>query len=474
MNLPAASQSRSGNKPLLVLFIACAVWLVVSSILALISSIKFHSPAFLADSAWLTYGRVRPAYVHALLYGFCIPAGLGVGLAVLARVGRTVVSGGWLVIFGGCFWNLGVAAGLYGILAGDSTGFQNLEHPLYAAVFLFFGYIPIALSGAMTFHNRENQNLFPSQWFILTGLFWFPWIYATAELLLNVYKVRGMTQAVIAWWYSANLEIVWMWLIGLAAVFYLVTKITRHEFQSRNLALLIYWILILFGTWSGIPATAPVPSWLPSASTVGTVLLLVLLIAVSLALYSTLAGQCRLLLGGPVPLRFAGFGTAAFLLSGVMLICTAFMFTAQLLNFTWFTPARVLLNSYGFFVMAMFGAIYFLLELDPEVRWPFPRLVRVHFYLAALGVILLALPLAAGGILEAFKLNEPALPFVTVSRFTLHFLRVSTIGDAFITLGNFLFLVNLLALSRRMFRPPLVSAYTAATANLFPVREARS
>jgi hypothetical protein len=37
-----------------------ALWLIVGSILTLIASIKFHGPNFLADQAWLTYGRVRP------------------------------------------------------------------------------------------------------------------------------------------------------------------------------------------------------------------------------------------------------------------------------------------------------------------------------------------------------------------------------------------------------------------------------
>ena len=55
---------------------------------ALIASIKFHSAQFLADSPWLAYGRVRAAYQNALLYGFCLPAGLGVGAWLFARLGE--------------------------------------------------------------------------------------------------------------------------------------------------------------------------------------------------------------------------------------------------------------------------------------------------------------------------------------------------------------------------------------------------
>src|SRR5690349_19009836 len=90
----------SCRMPLLTIFISSAVWLVISSIFGLIASIKFHSPAFLANCSWLTYGRVYPASTNALLYGFCIQAGLGVALWLFATLGRTAVAQPLLVTVG--------------------------------------------------------------------------------------------------------------------------------------------------------------------------------------------------------------------------------------------------------------------------------------------------------------------------------------------------------------------------------------
>src|SRR2546423_12917180 len=78
--------------PLLVLFASAAVWLVVGSVFALIASLKFHSPNILADCSWLTYGRVRPIANNCLLYGFCLQAGFGVGLWLLARLGSATLA----------------------------------------------------------------------------------------------------------------------------------------------------------------------------------------------------------------------------------------------------------------------------------------------------------------------------------------------------------------------------------------------
>ena len=67
------------------LCVGAAFWLVISSVFALIASIKFHSPGFLSDIAALTYGRVHAAHLNALAYGFAAQAGIGVALALLAR-----------------------------------------------------------------------------------------------------------------------------------------------------------------------------------------------------------------------------------------------------------------------------------------------------------------------------------------------------------------------------------------------------
>src|SRR5438034_7058519 len=86
--ITAAEIDASCRLPLLVLFVSAAVWLVIGSAFALVASIKFHSPDFLADCSYLTYGRVRPASTNAMLYGFCLQAGLSVVLWMVARLGR--------------------------------------------------------------------------------------------------------------------------------------------------------------------------------------------------------------------------------------------------------------------------------------------------------------------------------------------------------------------------------------------------
>ena len=154
--------------PLLVLFISAAVWLVIGSAFTLIASIKFHSPAFLADWSWLTYGRVHAASSNSMLYGFCLQAGFGIVLWMFCRLGGTTLAQPWLVTIGAKLWNLGATVGVIAILAGESTGFENLEMPRYAALIMFLGYLMMALWTTITFHRRRHLALIPSHWFLLT------------------------------------------------------------------------------------------------------------------------------------------------------------------------------------------------------------------------------------------------------------------------------------------------------------------
>ncbi len=472
-HIVASEIDASCRLPLLVLFISAGVWLVLGSIFALISSIKFHSPSFLSATSWLTYGRVHPAYLNSILYGFCLQAGLGVALWLLARLGRTRLVQPALVTVGATFWNLGVTVGILGMLGGDLTGHENLDMPGYAALLVFLGYLFIGIWGVLTFHYRRHRALFVSQWFILTALFWFPWIYSSANLLLLTFPVRGVAQSVIAWWYSANLQLVWLGLVGLATAFYFVPKLTGRDLHSHYLALFAFWTLILFGPWAGIPGMAPVPAWIPTLSALATILLILPVISVPLNIYQTI-GRILLFSKPNVPLSFVLFGVAAFVLAGLLHIFGLLADTSQMLYFTWYTPARVQLHFYGFFVMIIFGAIYYILPLLTGAHFVFPKLVRVHFWLAAAGIILISVPLVIGGIVQANGLQNARAPFLAISKSTLPFLRVSTIGDLCLLLGHLAFVGNMVALALRYYRRHAEAAYALATADLFRVAEAKS
>jgi cytochrome c oxidase cbb3-type subunit I len=498
---PDPKLDASLRLPLLALLGGAAVWLVLGSVLAMIGSIKFHAPDFLANVAWLTYGRVQPAADDALLYGFCIPAGLATMLWLFAHLGQTPLRGVIVPLVAANLWHLGVFIGLLGILSGNSTGYPWLEFPRAASVTLFFAYLLLAMWAMMNFAARRAQELEPTHWFLVAALFWFPWIYSTANLLLVTWPVRGVAQAVIGWWFADNLLFVWLALVGIGTAFYFLPHFSGRPLQNRNLALYAVWNLILFGTWCGIPPGAPLPAWLPAASSFAAALTIVPVLVIAIIMWKTLRGPvskhsltpysslsansvggegrgevARLnsnpLSPGPLPAQagrgscqqsqaapptncepkggpfcFIRFGTASFLLSALMFLAMDCPRIARVTEFTWFGPAQTQLQLYGFFAMTMFGVIYYLVPRVMGFDWPFPKLARLQFFVSMIGVMLFVIPLAIGGVLQGLKLSHPDVAFLDAIKATLFYFRFSTVGLLFILLGNLLFALNVFGLT---------------------------
>src|SRR5438874_11475487 len=126
----------STRVPVLMFYASAIAWLLLGTLLAFFTSFKMHSPDLLANVSFLTYGRIRPAHMNVMLYGWASMAGMRTAIWLMARLCRTTLRHPLLLVAGGAFWNFGVLLGLGGIMIGDSTGYPWLEFPSYAAVVL--------------------------------------------------------------------------------------------------------------------------------------------------------------------------------------------------------------------------------------------------------------------------------------------------------------------------------------------------
>jgi cytochrome c oxidase cbb3-type subunit 1 len=433
--------------PLLALLGGAALWLVVGLVLELIASLTFHKPDLFAGCQYLTYGRVLPAANDTILYGFAIPAALGVILWIFARLSEVELVLPLVPFAAANILHLGVFIGVVGILIGDSTGFAWLEFPRPAAILIFIGYVLVAISAFATFGARRDRTLHPAHWFLLAGLFWFPWIYSTANLFLVAFPVRGVTQAVIDWWYCNNLLFVWLGLIGLGVAFYLLTKIAGRGLQGGYYKVFAIWTFLLLAPWLGMPQTAPVPAWLPGLSFVASALMIFPLIAFGVVYYKTVYGadvQCK---GGPF--CYARFATVAFLLSAIMLLCCGCPDFGRKIGLTWFTQAQVYMQIFGFFAIVICGAIYDLLAGVMNFELPFPKLVRFQHWAFMGGVLLLVAPLAIGGIVQGVNMGNSSIPFDQVIQGSLMYLRISTLGWFLLLLGSLMLAANIFVMTIR-------------------------
>jgi cbb3-type cytochrome oxidase subunit 1 len=173
--------------------------------------------------------------------------------------------------------------------------------------------------------------------------------------------------------------------------------------------------------------------------------LIVPLISIAVIACKTVCGASVTCKGGPF--CYVKFGTAAFILSGLMLVASACPQICRVTEFTWFGPAQAQLQILGFFAIVICGAIYELLPRVMGFALAFPKFVRIQHWLFMLGILLWAGSLAVGGVEQGIKLNNPQTAFADSTAVALIFLRAGTTGLLFILLGSLLFAANIFAMT---------------------------
>jgi cytochrome c oxidase cbb3-type subunit 1 len=406
----------------------------------------FHAPDMFANCPCLTYGHAQAAANDLLLYGFAVPAALGVILWIFARLSQAPLALPLVPIVAANLWHLGVLIGTVSILMGESTGHTWLEYPRAAAVLLLAAFALVAVSAAATMGFRSRRVLYPSHWFLFTALLWFVWTYAGANLFLASSQApRGVAQAVIDWWFGNNLIFVWLALMGIGIAFYFLPKIAGRPLASSGYALFAFLTLIVFGAWCGIPPSAPVPAWLPSVSAFAALLSLIPIIAINVVAKKTVCGAKVACLGGPF--CFVKFGTMSFVVSGLLYLAEFCPRGSRVLDFTWYGFGVTQWQLLGFAGMVLCGAIYEILPRVMDKPLPFPKLAKLNFWLFVPGILLFVLPLIIGGVMQGLKLRDANVPFADASSTALLFLRISTTGQLLILAGALCLLLNLLVMT---------------------------
>lgn len=455
----ASAIDASLRTPLVVLIGSALVWLLIASAFGLVSAWKLHCPAFLDGCEYLTYGRVQPAQTNAFIYGWGFNAAFAVSLWLMARLSRGALPGCGVLLVGAVFWNAGVTLGLGGILLGFSTSIEWLEIPGFATPLLLVAYALIASWTLVVFRAGRSHQIYASQWYIFAALFWFPWIYTIAQVMLVFSPVRGTVQSVVHAWFSSNLFLLWFASIALAAIYYFLPKILVKSVSNYYLASLAFWWLAIFGSWAGISRLigGPVPAWVQTVGAAASFMLVVPLVILSMNHYGTLAGRWSAVAGN-VTLRFIAFGIVALSLVLLAWVAGALHGVAAITQFTYFTVAEAQLALYGFFSMVVFGALYYIVPRVLGTAWVSPALAGFHFVASAAGIVLLVASLALGGIKQGGLLADATVAFADVTKAAQPYLFSAFIALAILAVAQLAFALNFFRTLARAAAPAVTSA----------------
>src|ERR1700730_2813227 len=437
--------ARSIRIPVLGFLASGVFWLVVASGFWLLASSQIHKPNAwwaLPGVSWLSFGRSYPAFLNCFVYGWATCAGIGVGIWLLARFSSAPLRNPLFPILAAVSWNIGIAVGVLSILVGATTGKQMLEFPSYAAFILFLAFVIVGLWALTIFWARRPGPTYVSQWYILGAFLWFSWMYATANILLNIASAPGPAQPAIVWWYIGSLVDLWLTPIALATAYYLIPKLAGRPIHSYKLALFGFWSLALLGGWTGMTHLigGPLPAWMITASIVARMLMILPVLAVAANFHLTIKGKLEDQNWNPA-LRFVVIGAMAYTAYGFEGSLISTRTIGQITQFTLVTFGHAQLGLFGFYSMILFGAFYYIVPSLLDRQWWLPGFITAHFWLSVVGIGLLLFDLTMGGLIQGFGLQDPQVSMSAVSDLLGPFLLIQNFAVLLLVLAKLAFAV---------------------------------
>ncbi len=461
---------RSLRHPVMFFLMSGSAWLAISMLLGLISSVKIHNPDFMSDCATMSLGRVYAAHVNTLVYGWGMQAAFAMILWLMARLSGKECSMIGSILTAGHLWNIGIAIGVVGILAGFGTGMPWMEFPPFAWPVLLVAYAVIVIGSFIQFRVRPEGGAMISQWYLLAAMIWFPWVYLTANILLHCIPGHPVMAAGINAWFKSGMVFLFFTPVALGTVYYITPKVTGLPIFSNQLAKIGFWSLAIIAPWAGMQklAGAPIPIFLPYVGGAATALIFIPACAAAVNnLRSILANRETLALSPALRFTFAGLISLV-----ILVICGVFLnlpnSTLKASQFSMAGYSAEILAMYGFFSFVIFGAAYFIVPRVTRREWLSRRLIRWHFLFSVYGIITVAAVALIGGYLQGTDQENWELPWMTAAQTGAAYAVAITFAWCMILLSNFFFFIHLtlmwLRLGRRGPNPTLLTNPHAADA----------
>jgi cytochrome c oxidase cbb3-type subunit 1 len=457
-----AGIDRSLRHPVMFFLTSGAAWLAISIALGVISSAKLHSPGFLAGFSWLTYGRVFPAHINALVYGWGMQAAFAVIIWLMARLSRKECTMSGTILAAGHVWNLGVALGIIGILSGNGTGMPWMEFPSFAWPVLLVSYFVILIGSFIQFRVRPVGHVYISQWYLLAAMVWFPWIFVTANTLLHCIPGHPVMGAGINAWFRSGMMFLFFTPVALGTAYYLAPKVSGRPVYSYALAKLGFWSLAVIAPWAGMQKLvgAPIPYFLPYIGAAATAMLFVPACAAAINTVRTMLANPETLEASPT-LRFTIAGVTGLVILAVAAVLLNLPGSSlRLTQFSLSGYGFDILGLYGFFSFVMFGATYFIVPRVTRREWLSRRLIKMHFLFSVYGIVTVALVALFGGIQQGIGQEDWQQPWAGAAARAYPYAVAITFAWCLILFSNIFFFLHLtlmwLRLGRRSSHPTLL------------------
>ena len=388
--------------------IATVVWGVVGMLVGVIIAAQLAWPALNFDTAWLTYGRLRPLHTNAVIFAFGGSALFATSYYVVQRTCQVRLFSDALASITFWGWQLVIVAAAISLPLGFTQGkeYAELEWPIDLLIAVVWVSYAVVFFGTLI--KRKTSHIYVANWFFGAFILTVAILHIVnsaampATLTKSYSAYTGVQDAMIQWWYGHNAVGFFLTAGFLGMMYYFIPMQAERPVFSYRLSIVHFWALIFTYMWAGphhLHYTA-LPDWTQSVGMVFSLILLAPSWGGMINGIMTLSGAWHKLRSDPilkflvVSLSFYGMST----FEGPMMSIKT---VNALSHYTDWTVGHVHSGALGWVGFITMGSIYYLIPRlsGKKAMWS-TQLIEWHFWVATIGVVLYIASMWIAGVMQ--------------------------------------------------------------------------
>jgi cytochrome c oxidase cbb3-type subunit I/II len=438
--------------------VATLFWGIIGMAVGVLAATQLAFWQANANTAWLTFGRLRPLHTNAVIFAFVGNMMFAGVYYSLQRLVKARLASDFLSSLNFWGWQLIIVAAAITLPLGLTRGkeYAELIWPINIAVAIVW--ILFGLNFFWTLRNRRERTLYVAIWFYIATIITVAILYIVNHLQIptswtHAYPVFGGIQdALVQWWYGHNAVAFFLTTPMLGIMYYFVPKAAGRPVYSYRLSIIHFWSIVFLYIWAGphhLLNTA-LPSWLQSLGMVFSLMLWAPSWGGMLNGLLTLRGVWNRVRTEPVLQFFAAavtfYGMSTF--EGPLLSIKS---VNALSHYTDWTVGHVHSGALGWNGFLTAGMLYWLVPRLWNRQLHSTAWAQMHFWLGMVGILLYVAAMWVSGITQGLMLSATKeagsilaypnfLDAVTSTRWLMH---LRAIGGTLYLAGFIILGVNL-------------------------------
>lgn len=398
------------DEPIKAGIIASMAWAVVAMFVGVWVAALLAFPDLTFDSAWASFGRLRPVHTSGVIFGFGGNALIATSLHVVQRTSRARLPdqlSAWFVLVG---YNLFCILAASGYLLGVTQSKEYAEAEWYADIWLVIVWVTYFILYIRTLARRKEPHIYVANWYFMAFILVVAILHIINNLAIPVslghaksYTIwSGVQDAMVQWWYGHNAVAFFLTAGFLGMLYYYLPIRAQRPIFSYRLSILSFWGITFFYMWAGSHHLhyTVLPHWVQTLGMTFSVMLLVPSWAS--------AGNALLTLNGAwhrvrddATLRFMMVAAVFYGISTFEGSFLAIRPVNSLSHYTDWTVGHVHAGALGWVALITFGSLYTLVpSLWKREAMYSPALVEWHFWLSLAGTLVYIFAMWNSGIIQ--------------------------------------------------------------------------